>query len=60
MSGPRPVRAARGSTLSCRGWQQEAALRGLMLRLPQIPWDGAPVGPDESANIVVRTEGLPL
>ena len=29
MSGPRPVRAARGSTISCRGWQQEAALRML-------------------------------
>ena len=26
-SGPRPVRAARGTELSCRGWQQEAALR---------------------------------
>ena len=26
-SGPRPVRAATGSELSCRGWQQEAALR---------------------------------
>jgi urocanate hydratase len=29
MSGPREVRAARGSTLSCRGWPQEAALRML-------------------------------
>ncbi len=26
-TGPRPVRAATGSELSCRGWQQEAALR---------------------------------
>ncbi|MDH3249147.1 MAG: urocanate hydratase [Acidimicrobiia bacterium] len=26
-TGPRPVRAARGTDLSCRGWQQEAALR---------------------------------
>ncbi len=26
-SGPRPVRAATGSELSCRGWQQEAVLR---------------------------------
>jgi urocanate hydratase len=32
-SGPRPVRAARGSELSCRGWQQEAALRMLMNNL---------------------------
>ncbi|MRG94925.1 urocanate hydratase [Polyangium spumosum] len=28
-SGPRPVRAPRGSTLSCKGWVQEAALRML-------------------------------
>jgi urocanate hydratase len=27
--GARPVRAARGSELTCRGWQQEAALRML-------------------------------
>ncbi|MES2522218.1 MAG: urocanate hydratase [Gemmatimonadota bacterium] len=32
-SGPRPVRAPRGSTLSCRGWEQEAALRMLMNNL---------------------------
>ena len=32
-------------------------LNALMLRLPNIPWDGAPVGPDESFNIVVRQEG---
>jgi urocanate hydratase len=29
MEGARPVRAPRGSELSCRGWQQEAALRML-------------------------------
>src|SRR5512132_3865459 len=29
MSNPRPVRAPRGSTLSCKGWVQEAALRML-------------------------------
>src|SRR5450631_3648358 len=33
MSGPRPVRAPRGSTLSCLGWPQEAALRMLMNNL---------------------------
>ncbi len=32
-SGPRPVRAPRGTTLSCKGWQQEAALRMLMNNL---------------------------
>ncbi|HEX4894071.1 MAG TPA: hypothetical protein VFV47_12340, partial [Hyphomicrobiaceae bacterium] len=36
---------------------KEAELKALMLRLPQIPWEGAPVGPDESFNQVVRTEG---
>ena len=30
-----------------------------MLQLPGIPWEGAPVGPDESFNTVVRTEGEP-
>src|SRR4051812_6505429 len=38
---------------------KEAALKGLMLRLPGIPWGGAPVGPDESFNTVIRTEGTP-
>src|SRR6187455_2798332 len=31
--GPRPVRAPRGSSLSCKGWEQEAALRMLMNNL---------------------------
>jgi urocanate hydratase len=33
MIGSRPVQAARGTTLTCRGWQQEAALRMLMNNL---------------------------
>ena len=33
MSGPREVRAPHGTELSCRGWQQEAALRMLMNNL---------------------------
>ena len=37
ISGPRPVRAPRGTELSCRGWQQEAALRMLMNNLdPEV------------------------
>ncbi len=32
-AGPRPVRAPRGTVLSCKGWQQEAALRMLMNNL---------------------------
>ncbi|GII56477.1 urocanate hydratase [Planotetraspora thailandica] len=36
-SGPRPVRAPRGTTLNTRGWQQEAALRMLMNNLdPEV------------------------
>jgi urocanate hydratase len=37
MSGPREVRAPRGTELVCRGWQQEAALRMLMNNLdPEV------------------------
>jgi len=35
--GPRPVRAARGTELSCKGWVQEAALRMLQNNLdPEV------------------------
>src|SRR5258707_15372496 len=37
MSGPRPVRAARGTALTAQGWQQEAALRMLQNNLgPEV------------------------
>ncbi|MFO7597465.1 MAG: urocanate hydratase, partial [Desulfocurvibacter africanus] len=37
MSGPRPVRAPRGTSLTTRGWLQEAALRCLMNNLdPEV------------------------
>src|SRR5262245_20342848 len=37
MSGPRVVRSARGTALSCKGWPQEAALRMLMNNLdPEV------------------------
>ncbi len=32
-AGPREVRAPRGSTITCKGWQQEAAMRMLMNNL---------------------------
>ncbi len=36
-SGPRPVRAPRGTALSCQGWPQEAAMRMLMNNLdPEV------------------------
>ena len=34
-------------------------LNGLLLLTPTIPWEGAPVGPDESANVVIRSVGTP-
>jgi seryl-tRNA synthetase len=34
-------------------------LTGLMLLTPTIPWAGAPVGADDSANVVIRTFGTP-
>ncbi|MEM9191294.1 MAG: urocanate hydratase [Myxococcota bacterium] len=37
MSGPRPIRAPRGTDLRCKGWLQEAALRMLMNNLdPEV------------------------
>ncbi len=33
ISGARPVRAPRGSSITCRGWEQEAAMRMLMNNL---------------------------
>src|SRR4051812_37180710 len=50
---------ARASALEGELGDKEAALKGLMLRLPGIPYEGAPVGPDESFNTVIRTEGEP-
>jgi seryl-tRNA synthetase len=38
---------------------EEAALKALMLQLPGIPYEGAPVGPDESYNQVIRLVGEP-
>jgi seryl-tRNA synthetase len=34
-------------------------LQELLLLTPTIPWAGAPVGPDESANVTIRTWGTP-
>jgi urocanate hydratase len=40
LPGARPVRAPRGTNLTCRGWQQEAALRMLMNNLdPEVAED---------------------
>ena len=40
LPGARPVRAPRGNELTCKGWQQEAALRMLMNNLdPDVAED---------------------
>jgi seryl-tRNA synthetase len=50
---------ARASEIEAELSDKEAALRWLMLKLPGIPYEGAPVGPDESFNTVIRTVGKP-
>src|SRR5688572_31179443 len=62
----RPALGAKAKALGAEAGEAEAALaakgeelEALMLRLPGIPWDGAPVGPDETFNQVTRTEGSP-
>jgi seryl-tRNA synthetase len=37
--------------------EASAHLQDLLLRTPTIPWEGAPVGPDEAANVTIRTWG---
>ncbi|TFI60000.1 serine--tRNA ligase [Sphingomonas parva] len=62
----RPALGAKAKAFGAEAAEAEAALaeksealNGLLLRVPNIPWDGAPVGRDESANVVIRTEGTP-
>jgi len=62
----RPALGQKAKALGAEAGEAEAALGekqneldALMLRVPGIPWEGAPVGPDESANTVVRTVGEP-
>jgi seryl-tRNA synthetase len=62
----RPALGAKAKAMGAEASEAEATLAGaseelnaLLLRLPNIPWDGAPVGPDENSNIVIRTEGTP-
>ena len=47
---------AKAGELEAELGEKDAALKALMLKMPGIPWDGAPVGPDESYNTVIRTE----
>ena len=48
---------AKASELEVTLGELETALKELMLKLPGIPWDGAPIGPNEDSNVVIRTEG---
>ncbi|QIK95088.1 serine--tRNA ligase [Sphingomonas sp. HDW15A] len=50
---------AQAGELETQLGEKETALKALMLKLPGIPHAGAPVGPDESFNEVIRTEGQP-
>ena len=50
---------ARASALETELSAKEAGLRAMMLKLPGIPYEGAPVGPDETYNLVIRTVGKP-
>jgi seryl-tRNA synthetase len=45
--------------LDGRAEELREQLDGLLLRIPNIPHEDAPVGADESENVVVRTEGNP-
>jgi seryl-tRNA synthetase len=62
----RPALGQRAKEMGARAGEVEAALAektaaldALMLRLPGIPWPGAPIGADESFNTVVRQVGEP-
>src|SRR6266404_5192659 len=50
---------SRISALEAQLAGEDEALNSLILQLPGIPYDGAPVGPDESFNEVIRTVGEP-
>jgi seryl-tRNA synthetase len=50
---------ARASELENDLAAKDGELTALMLLLPGIPWEGAPVGPDDSFNQVARKHGEP-
>ena len=62
----RPALGARAKAMGAEAGEVETELAGktaeleaLLLRVPNIPWEGAPIGPDETSNTIVRTEGEP-
>ncbi len=50
---------ARAGELEAELAAKDGELTALMLLLPGIPWEGAPVGPDDSFNQVARKHGEP-
>jgi len=50
---------ARASELEGHLAEKQGLMTALQMRVPNIPFEGAPVGPDESFNTVVRAEGAP-
>lgn len=62
----RPHLVARGRALAeeAKGVEEalrekEALLQALLLQVPLPPWPGAPVGPDDSANVEIKRVGAP-
>jgi O-succinylbenzoate synthase len=62
----RPALVARGKALAEEAKALEEALREketrlqeLLLEVPLPPWPGAPVGPDDSANVEIKRVGTP-
>ena len=37
--------------------EKQGVLTELLMQVPNVPWEGAPVGPDETFNTVIRREG---
>ena len=54
-TGYEPQRAPRGTTLSCKGWQQEAAMRMLINNLDQVAEK-----PEELIVYGARQGGAPM
>ncbi|QIK78752.1 serine--tRNA ligase [Sphingomonas piscis] len=50
---------ARAGELEGHLAEKQRLLTALQMRVPNIPYEGAPIGPDENSNIVIRTEGSP-
>jgi seryl-tRNA synthetase len=59
LSAKAKAAGARAGELEAALVDKDAALREMLLKLPGIPWDGAPVGPNEDSNVVIRAEGEP-